>query len=175
MTDEARNYHPETLAAQALGWIDETTKAIVPPLHFSTTFIRDPDNEYRHGRSYARPKNPSFEQPEALTFASGMAAAAAVFFALKPGDHVVVPKVMYWALRNWLQTFASEWGLDVAFVDAASIDAIAAAMQPGRPSSCGSRRRRTRPGSSPTSPPPPRSRTRPARCSRSTPRSRRRC
>ena len=32
---------PETLCAQAMGWIDETTKAIVQPVHLSTTNIRD--------------------------------------------------------------------------------------------------------------------------------------
>lgn len=141
--DDSRRHQPETLAAQALGWVDETTKAVVPPVHFSTTFLRDPDNQYRTGRSYARPKNPSFEQPEALlaaleggeeciTFASGMAAATAVFLALRPGDHVVAPRVMYWGLRKWLQTYASEWGLVVDFVDGASTDAIAAAVRPGR-------------------------------------------
>lgn len=141
--DETKRYHPATLAAQALGWIDETTKAIIPPVHFATTFIRDPDNQYRTGYSYARPHNPTYEQPEALlaaleggaaclTFASGMAAATAVFLALKPGDHVVAPNVMYWGLRKWLQTFASEWGLAVELVDGASTEAIAAAVRPGR-------------------------------------------
>ena len=27
-----------TLAAQALGWIDERTKALVPPVHVATTY-----------------------------------------------------------------------------------------------------------------------------------------
>jgi cystathionine gamma-synthase len=141
--DESMKLQPETLAAQGLGWTDETTKAVVPPVHFSTTFLRDPDNQYRTGYSYARPKSPSFEQPEALLaaleggaecliFASGMAAATAVFLALKPGDHVIAPRVMYWGLRKWLQTYAVEWGLVVEFVDGGSADAIAAAVKPGR-------------------------------------------
>jgi cystathionine gamma-synthase len=141
--DQSTKLQPETLAAQGLGWTDETTKAVVPPVHFSTTFLRDPDNQYRTGRSYARPKNPSFEQPEALLaaleggaecliFASGMAAATAVFLALKPGDHVIAPRVMYWGLRKWLQSYAVEWGLIVEFVDGGSTDAIAAAVKPGR-------------------------------------------
>jgi cystathionine gamma-synthase len=99
--------HPATMAAQALGWIDDATRALIPPVHPATTFIRDPDNQYRAGYSYARPTNPTFVQPEALltrlesgaaclTFASGMAAATAVFLALRPGDHVVAPQVMYW-------------------------------------------------------------------------------
>ena len=44
MTDNRLS--PETLCAQALGWIDPTTKALVPPIHMSTTNERDPDNEY---------------------------------------------------------------------------------------------------------------------------------
>jgi cystathionine gamma-synthase len=57
---------PETLAAQALGWVDERTRAISPPLHVSSTFVRDPDNQYRSGRGYIRADNPSFDQAEAL-------------------------------------------------------------------------------------------------------------
>jgi len=67
----------------------------------------------------------------AYVFASGMAAATACFLALDPGDHVVAPKVMYWSLRNWLAGFATRWGLRVSFVDATSLDAIAAACEPG--------------------------------------------
>ncbi|MEY3273487.1 MAG: hypothetical protein RLZZ341_2393 [Pseudomonadota bacterium] len=69
---------------------------------------------------------------QALLFASGMAAATAVFQALKPGDHVLAPKVMYWSLRNWLMGFATEWGLDVELIDMTSPDAVAAALRPGR-------------------------------------------
>ncbi|MFO0292249.1 MAG: trans-sulfuration enzyme family protein [Rhodospirillales bacterium] len=133
---------PATLAAQALGWIEPTTKAIVPPIHVASTFLRDEDNQFRSGRVYARADNPSFDQVEALlaalergagayVFASGMAAATACFLALEPGDHVVAPRVMYWSLRNWLANFATRWGLKVDFVDATSLEAIAAATRPG--------------------------------------------
>src|SRR5262249_31959860 len=44
--------HPATMAAQALGWIDEQTKALIPPVHPATTFLRDPDNQCRSGYSY---------------------------------------------------------------------------------------------------------------------------
>lgn len=140
---KTESWQPATLAAQGLGWIDDATKAVIPPIHMTTTFIRDPDNQYRTGLSYARPTNPTFTQPEALLarleggaaamlFASGMAAATAVFLALKPGDHVVVPQVMYWGLRKWLMTFARDWGLDIELVDAGDIDAIKAAVRPGK-------------------------------------------
>ena len=55
--------HPQTVAAQAMGWIDEQTKAIVAPIHPSTTYVRDPDNQYRTGRVYARADNPTFDGP----------------------------------------------------------------------------------------------------------------
>ncbi|HEY2444895.1 MAG TPA: aminotransferase class I/II-fold pyridoxal phosphate-dependent enzyme [Rhizomicrobium sp.] len=132
--------HPETIAAQALGWIDPHTRAIVPPLHVSTTFERDEDGLYRSGRNYIRADNPAFDQAEAvlarlengaaaMLFASGMAAATCVFQALTPGDHVVAPKVMYWALRHWLQ---SESHLAVDFVEMSDIDAVSRAIVPGR-------------------------------------------
>ncbi len=135
--------HPSTLAAQALGSIDAETRAIVPPLHTATTYIRDPDNQYRSGRSYSRDDNPTYDHAEAvltaleggaeaLLFASGMASATAVFQALAPGDHVVAPKVMYWSLRNWLTNFARQWGLAADLVDTDKLDDLRAAMKPGR-------------------------------------------
>src|SRR5438270_12321157 len=118
----ARNTpHPATLAAQALGWIDEATGAVVSPVHTATTFLRDPDNQYRRGRGYGRADNASYDQPEALitaleggaaslVFASGMAAAAAVFHGLPAGSHVVAPPVMYWRLPRWLAAPAERGG-----------------------------------------------------------------
>jgi cystathionine gamma-synthase len=133
---------PSTLAAQAMGWVDPSTGAVIPPIHTATTFIRDPDNQYRSGRSYARADNPTFDHAEVLlaaleggaaclTFASGMAAATTVFQSLALGDHVVVPNVMYWGLRKWLTTFGRERGLVVDLIDASNLDAIAAALRPG--------------------------------------------
>src|SRR5206468_4810505 len=114
-----------------------------PPIHVSSTYLRDPDNGYRSGRIYARADNPAFDQAEAVIarlengaraalFASGMAAATAVFQALAPGDHVLAPKVMYWSLRNWLLNFATHWGLRIEFIDMADAGAVRAAVQPGR-------------------------------------------
>ena len=129
-----------TLTAQALGKIDEATRAIVPPIHIATTYLRDPDNAYSSGFIYGRPDNQTVrdaeaiiamweEAEEALLFSSGMAAATALIMALKPGDRVVAPEVMYWSLRNWLKTYATEWGLHVDFIDMTSLDAVKAALK----------------------------------------------
>jgi cystathionine gamma-synthase len=126
-----------------LGWVDERTRAVAPQLHLSSTFLRDEDNQYRSGRNYARADNPAFDQPEqllaalekgaeAMLFASGMAAATAVFQTLRPGDHLVAPKVMYWSLRNWIAGFAGTWGVAIDFVDMSDLDAVRRAVQPER-------------------------------------------
>ncbi|MGL5139264.1 MAG: trans-sulfuration enzyme family protein, partial [Beijerinckiaceae bacterium] len=131
-----------TLAAQAMGKIDAGTMGVVTPIHVTTTFIRDADNAYSTGNVYGRPDNATVreaehviamleEAPEALVFGSGMASAVACFLALKPGDHVVAPKVMYWALRNWLMTEGVHWGLRVEFVDMTDLAALKAAMRLG--------------------------------------------
>lgn len=143
MSDTEKRWHPATAAAHALGWEDETTRSLIPPIYLTSTYIRDPDNQYRTGWSYGRPHNPTHEVPErllshleggaaAMLFSSGMAAATAVFLALRPGDHVVAPKVMYWGLRHWLMGFATEWGLQVELVDAGDLGAIKSALRPGK-------------------------------------------
>ena len=136
-------WKPRTFLAQALGKIDAASRAIVPPIHVSTTYERDDDNQYRSGNCYGRPDNETVREAEAIlaqlehgagamVLGSGMSAAVAVFTALSPGDHVIAQKVMYWALRNWLATEGARRGLEVSFVDAADTAAVEAALQPGR-------------------------------------------
>jgi cystathionine gamma-synthase len=135
-------YSRRTLAVQALGSVDAATRAIVPPIHVATTFVRDPDNQYRSGNSYGRPDNATVREAEAivamlegaeaaLVLGSGMSAATSVFLALAPGDHVVAPRVMYWGLRNWLLGDATNWGLKVDLVDTDDLAAVRAAVRPG--------------------------------------------
>src|SRR5580700_3807565 len=107
MNDRARSdLRPRTLAAQALGAVEPITKAVVPPVHVATTFVRDPDNQYRAGFAYGRPDNATVRQAEAviaalegaaeaMLFGAGMAAAVAVVLAHEPPAHVVAPTVMY--------------------------------------------------------------------------------
>ena len=140
------NHAIETIAAQACGAKDETTGAIVPAIHLSTTFERDPDNAYSRGFLYARPDNVTVRQAEAvitalergaatLLFGSGMAAATAVFIALPSENgrrgHVIAPAVMYWALKKWLVEEGPGLGLTASFVDTSDVAAVAAAIRPG--------------------------------------------
>ena len=68
-----------------------------------------------------------------MLFASGQAAAAALFQALAPGDRVLAPRSMYWALRKWLLEFAAPWGLAIEFYENASIDDLAEKSRALRP------------------------------------------
>lgn len=133
---------PSTAAAQALGFLDGATGAFVPPIQPATTYERGADNRLLSGRLYSRPDNPGYEQAEALltrleggaataVFSSGMSAATAVFLALRPGDHVLVPSVIYWALRGWLAGWATDWGLRIEPVDMTEPARAAAAVRAG--------------------------------------------
>jgi cystathionine gamma-synthase len=143
MTGSRHPYRKSTLAAQAMQRVDQVTRAVIPPIHLATTFIRDPDNQYSSGFSYGRPDNATVQDAEAvlamleeaeagaLLFSSGMAAATAIFMALDPDDHVLAPKVMYWSLRAWLKGEATRWGLRVDFVAMDDLAAVQAAIRPG--------------------------------------------
>jgi cystathionine gamma-synthase len=143
MPNETPNgWKPRTIAAQALGLVEPTTKAVVPPLHLATTFVRDPDNQYRAGYAYGRPDNATTrhaeavlaaleEAHEAALFGSGMAAATAIVLALPAASHIVASQVMYWAFRHWLATEAPRLGHRVDFVDSTDLAAMAAAIKPG--------------------------------------------
>lgn len=133
---------PATLVAQALGVLDAETGGVVPPLHMATTFARDAAYRPIGGRVYGRDQQPTLELAEsvlaaleggagAMLFGSGMAAATAVFQGLAPGDHVVVPRTMYYALRAWLDGFAVPWGLSLSTVENDDLAALAAALRPG--------------------------------------------
>jgi len=131
-----------TIAAQALGAVEPVTKAVVPPIHLATTFLRDPDNQYRSGYAYGRPDNATARQAEAVLaalegareaalFGSGMAAATAIVLAVPPPARIVASEVMYWAFRNWLSREAPRFGYSVDFVDSSDLAALRAAVQVG--------------------------------------------
>jgi cystathionine gamma-synthase len=132
---------PETVAAQALHAVDETTGAIVPPIHLATTYARDASYALR-GPGYTRDENPTPVVAErvlaaleggaaALTFASGMAAATAAIRAIcRPGDHIISPRIGYYTLRAWLDRFCARWGVAHDTVDTSDLAAVRGALRP---------------------------------------------
>lgn len=134
-----------TLLAGAGCEPDPLSGAVTPPLHLSATFERDETGDYSRGYVYARWGNPTrdlLEQTiahleagapdaaEAAGFASGMAAAATVLQALRPGDHIVLPDDVYHGVRHLVRGTFSEWGLQFTEVDQTDLDAVRGAMRP---------------------------------------------
>jgi len=138
--DIDKSLKPATLSAQALGWLDPSTRAVAPPIHPSTNYARDDNYAKFENRAYTRDENPTYEQLEALlaalekgaaamVFGSGMASATTVMMSLSPGDHVVAPTIMYFGLRNWLVNVGRRWGLEVDFVPPGDMVALANAVE----------------------------------------------
>ncbi len=138
------DHSPDTLLAQAMHYLEPVYGGVVPSIQMATTYARDSDYALRApGVSYGRDKNPTYliaervvarleGGAEALLFSSGLAAAAALFHTLKPGDHVVAPRVMYHGLRDWLIQFCENWRVDIDYFDATEAGALESAIEPGR-------------------------------------------
>jgi cystathionine gamma-synthase len=141
MDDRTKPVSLQTLAAQAFGDRESITKALVPSIHMSATFLRDPDNRYPAGHIYGRSDNLSVQQAEsliaslegaeeALLFGSGMAAATSIFLALEKPTHVIASRVMYWGFRSWLREIG-RYGHRVSFVETSDLMAVRDAVMPG--------------------------------------------
>lgn len=130
----------ETQAVHAGRHVDAETGAITPPIHMSTTFERSPTGGYPTGFSYSREGNPNraaLEQclaaldggTEALMFGSGMAVLNAVLQGLEPGDHIIAPDDVYYALRVLIRDVFAKANLAVTYVDATNPDRIREAVR----------------------------------------------
>ncbi len=131
----------ETLAVHAGAEPDAETGALAPPIHLSTTFVHPPDGPPGEGRHlYTRYGNPTQDRLEqalaaldggaaALTYGSGMAAAAAMLRALQPG-HLVLADDVYFSVRTVAVELGPRWGMTTSIVDATDLDAVRAAVQP---------------------------------------------
>lgn len=125
----------ETIAVHAGRHPDPATGAVTTPISLSTTFERGEDGGFPGGFEYVRDANPNRTSLEAcltsleggfdaVTFASGMAATAAVIEAMHgKGRHIVVPDDMYFGNRALFARpeFA---GFRIAEVDMADLDAV---------------------------------------------------
>lgn len=113
---------------------------VVTPLHLSTTYERAVDGSYPGGFKYTRNDNPTRKQFQdamarleggsaAAAFASGMAAASAVFQALDPADHVVIPDDVYYGVRRLVADLFARWGLSYSEADFTDPERVADAVR----------------------------------------------
>lgn len=131
----------ETLAVHAGREVEKGTGAVTPSITLSTTFERAEDGTFPHHHIYTRSSNPNRDALEtalaaleggknALAFASGQAAVAAVMQSLSTGDHVVLPDDLYHGVRYFVREVMARWGLQSSFIDMRDPANLEAALRP---------------------------------------------
>ncbi|MBG6085325.1 cystathionine gamma-synthase [Zhihengliuella flava] len=135
MTD-TQNTGFNTRAIHAGQAFEPHTGAVVPPVHFSTTYAQDGISGLRNGYEYGRGTNPtrdSLQQQLAaleggstgLTFGSGLAAEDALIRAvLRPGDHIVLGNDAYGGTYRLISRIFGDWGIGHTAVDMSDVGAV---------------------------------------------------
>ncbi len=116
--------------------------AVIAPIIMATTFERKEDQlTFPQGYVYSRSDNPNRASLEnklaileggatAISFASGLAAATAVFQSLKSGDHIVMADDTYFTMRTIVNTLYAGFGLSYTLVDMTNLEELKNAIQP---------------------------------------------
>ena len=144
----------DTRAVHAGQEPDTSTGAVIPPVHFSTTYAQDGIGGLRQGYEYGRSGNPTrtaledqlaaLEAPgftadgapeaAALSFSSGLAAEDALLrAALMPGEEVLLGNDVYGGTYRLIARVLGPWGVRVRVVDVSDTDAVARALAESAP------------------------------------------
>jgi cystathionine gamma-lyase len=122
---------------------DPATGAVVPPVHFASTFAQPGAGEWGE-YNYSRSGNPTRHALEttaaslegcgpeggALAFATGMAAIHCVVASLRAGDHILASSDLYGGAYRLLHKVADRAGLTVTLADATDLAAFEKAILP---------------------------------------------
>ncbi|MTI86874.1 MAG: aminotransferase class I/II-fold pyridoxal phosphate-dependent enzyme [Balneolaceae bacterium] len=131
----------ETIAIHGgMDYTNAENASIVPPMEPSTIFEHKKKGYTEGDRNYIRYSNPNRDQLEELlanleqgkacaAFSSGVAAITAIFQALHPGSHILLPVDLYHGSRVLIQEFAAGWNLDYDFVDTTNLQKVEEAMK----------------------------------------------
>ena len=129
------NSHIDTIFARAGCEVaDPVTGAIVPPIHFSTTYERDKNLELTNGYNYTRLGNPTRRLlestiaklengTEGFAFSSGMQAATSLLLS-SPNFHVILPDDKYYAVQTMCHDVLKHWGLSYEQSDMTNLEEI---------------------------------------------------
>jgi cystathionine gamma-synthase len=143
-SEPAASYGFETLAIHAGQDADPTTGSVIVPIHATSTYRQDGVGALRGGFEYSRTANPTRTAlaeclaaleggSRGLAFASGMAAEDTLLRTVcSPGDHVVIPDDAYGGSYRLFANVLQRWGIAHSPVPIADVDAVRAAVEPGR-------------------------------------------
>ncbi|PJJ44520.1 cystathionine gamma-lyase [Glutamicibacter mysorens] len=120
---------------------EPVTGAVVPPLHFSSTYAQDGIGGLRNGYEYGRGTNPTRDALQAqlagaefgnhaFSFSSGLAAEDSLIRAvLRPGDHIVLGNDAYGGTFRLIDRVLGAWVIGNTPVDMGDEAALAAAIE----------------------------------------------
>ncbi|MFF2244874.1 cystathionine gamma-synthase [Arthrobacter sp. NPDC058130] len=132
-----------TRAIHAGQAFEPRTGAVVPPVHFSSTYAQDGIGGLRAGYEYGRGTNPTRDSLQeqlaaleggtaAFSFSSGLAAEDSMIRALtRPGDHIVLGNDAYGGTYRLISRVLGQWGIGNTPVDMSDLDAVASAVAAG--------------------------------------------
>ena len=136
---DADTFGFETRAIHAGQPPDESTGAVVTPIHPATTFAQDEVGKHR-GFEYARTGNPTRAALErclaslegasfGYAFASGLAAEDAILRSLHPGDHLIMGNDAYGGTFRLIDRVHGPMGIRSSAVDLTDRAATIAAFE----------------------------------------------
>jgi cystathionine beta-lyase/cystathionine gamma-synthase len=139
----------ETLTVHAGFGADPETGAVVPGIEPAATFAQDAVGAPRDGYEYARTDNPTRRILEraiaeleggaapgggaaahGVAFASGMAATQALFYALAPGERLLLGDDVYGGTWRLADKVMARYGVGVDVVDTSDLEAVESALTP---------------------------------------------
>ena len=139
----ARDFN--SLAVHAGQEPDATSGAVIPPVHFSSTFVQDGIGNLRDGYDYGRAGNPTRTALErqlaaiegadfGLSFASGLAAEDALLRGvLRPGDEILLGNDAYGGTYRLISKILVPWGVTVRVADLSDPSAVEHALSEATP------------------------------------------
>ncbi|PRZ18373.1 cystathionine gamma-synthase [Nesterenkonia sandarakina] len=120
--------------------VDEVFGAVVPPLHFSTTYAPDGIGNLRRGYDYGRAGNPTRTSLQtqlaaleggrhAFSFGSGLAAEDAIIRAVtRPGQRIVMGNDAYGGSYRLISRIHGDWGIANTPLDLTDLDRVEAEL-----------------------------------------------
>ncbi|WAB84189.1 cystathionine gamma-synthase [Microcella daejeonensis] len=144
-TDPHATHGFSTRAIHAGQSPDASTGAVIPPVHFSTTYAQDGVGGLRNGYEYTRGTNPTRDALQvqlaaleggthAFSFASGLAAEDALLRAvLRPGDHVLMGNDVYGGTHRLVRRVFGAWQIGLTTVELGDLEATREALETLKP------------------------------------------
>lgn len=137
-----RKHGFDTRAIHAGQFPEPTTGAIMTPIYQTSTYVQSSPGVHT-GYEYSRTQNPTRHALEdclaslehgdfGVAFASGCAATSTIMHTLKEGDHIVCGDDVYGGTYRIFTKVFTEMGLTYSFVDTTDLDALKAAIKPGK-------------------------------------------